>query len=247
VWENSGLAENVADDPLFIFLQKNWRFLMVLCIVFGVVYFARDVYLKNFAATMQEAADHFAVARRDYSQLVTVTSEIQKLDSKSEDFATKSAELEKQKEGVVLNLKGSLVELSNQREPYKWFAPLYGGLMKLSLGDIAGAEAELSSLKWEALPAEASADRMVAELAALNLARAKLDFEQSADQGKKLLEALARNGEFANVAAVTVLGMVAKTEADKKIATDIIVTILQNHPEQSDVLQPELDRLGEGA
>jgi hypothetical protein len=245
ILESMGVAENVADDPVVLFFQKNWRFLVVLCAAFALVYFARTAYLNTFEKTMRGAADVFAVTRQEYYSLVQAVDELKKIDQEAEGGKEKLKEATEKRDEIITRLNSNLLALKNEREPYSALSALYSGLARLAVGDTAQAEQEFSKLNWQALPAESTADRMVAELAALNVARAKLDSDATVADGKKLLDNLARNGKFVNVSAAAVLGMIAATDEEKKAAADVIAQILQDNPEQSDVLQSELDRLSE--
>jgi hypothetical protein len=209
------------------------------------VYLARTAYLSTFEKTMRGAADVFAVTRREYAELITTIDQIGKIDSSTDEGKVSLKEATEKRDQIMARLRSNLVALSNERDPYSSLAALYGGLTKLANNDLVGAEADFSAVNWEALPSESSSGRLLGELAALNIARAKLDSDKSAKDGKQLLEKLAKNGHFVNVSAVTILGMIAQTDEEKTKAANLIADVLQLNPEQADILQPELDRLSE--
>ena len=133
--------------------------------------------------------------------------------------------------------------LDDAKEPYSELATLYRGLAVHIYEDLDTMRATLSEFNWSEVTELDSSERLIAELAAVSLARAMLEEEATLNEGKQMLTKLARNGHYVHVSSAVSLARVSKTPEDKQEASSVIESILERQPEQLDLLEPELERL----
>lgn len=151
------------------------------------------------------------------------------------------AAAEKERAEISEKISFSLEALSDTRAPYSIYATLYRGLIK---SDSAKSMAILSGLNWRTFAAEdRSGERFASELAALHVARLKLDDEESRAAGLKGLEDLAASGVFARVAAATAYGNVARSEEERSTAITLLSNLASDEPEQLEFVEDLLNRL----
>ena len=136
-----------------------------------------------------------------------------------------------------------LEALADAKEPYSQIAVLYNGLVAHTSGDIEAMKSVLSGFSWESVTDLESNDRFLSELAASSLARALLEEDATYEEGKALLTKLANQGYYTHVTAAVTLARLAQTADEKKEVATILESILSKEDEQTNLIEPELERL----
>lgn len=244
--EVAGLLEQAVEDPLVKFFEKNWRVLSVCVAVVLLGILARDAYRANFESTMQQAADVFGFTRKEYAALVELEKQINAAESgrsEGEEPSDELKQLGQSRDEALKRLKGNLIALSGEREPYRSFATFYSGLVSATTGDREVALTTFKSLDWRS-KGDGSLLRMIGELAALNSARILIDGgDQERLQGLAILEELASSASYARVSAALTLSRLAESDVDKQKVVSLLEGVQSDHPEQSDLLTGEIERL----
>jgi len=262
IFQDPAIEQTVAEDPLFKFLQKWWKNMLVIGLaVFAIVY-GKQVFQDTYEASMRRAAGVYGNMRQEYLQYVDLQQQVAALqattdeESKStektnsedtgaeeSESAKKLKELTQQLQDSSTRLGGYLNALRSEREPYSIFASLYSGLLAIHRKDIATARKELAQFDWRSITAEDGSERFYAELASSSLSRALLDQETTVSEGIAILAQLAQDGMYFHVSSALTLASIASTEEEKEQARLVLQDISEKHPEQAELVSDELKRL----
>jgi menaquinone-dependent protoporphyrinogen IX oxidase len=248
------IARTIKDDPLIRFLGKWGGQILVAALVVGAVAYAKWQFDEARVSEVKRAADLFAGVRSQYSELLALQNERDQAraelaalpagdDKKKTEVESKIKKIETDFNDRLKPLEQALLSLGDVREPYNNFVPLYSALVAQLKGDTNAAKHSLNASSWQEISDTNSSERLVAELKSLYLGRLLLDDSGSVTQGRRMLLDLANQGAFVYVSAAFTLARVAQSAEEKKEVRAAIEGLLQRHPEQRELLQPELDRL----
>lgn len=250
------LAQAASEDPLFRFLERHWR--QVLVIVAAVIagYFGRQYFEESYVQSMKRAGDLLAGVQQQMAMLESMRRElgqaekdsavaqadIKKTAEEKDSAAKKALESKDKFQQGQDRVKELLLALSDARQPYSSLARIYQGILAAQTGDIKGARSSLETFNWQGFEAE-SRERFFAETAAMALAGALLDEESSYLQSRELLRTLAESGKYMNIAAALRLSRTSLTPEERSQALSIIEDLRGRFPEQSALLEAEAARL----
>lgn len=251
LFEDENVAERVAQDPLYIFIKNYWRQILMAGAAFAAAFFIYQKFNENYVQGMERGSAVYARTQRVYHELIQSGNELNKAQQElSKAGADKKTELEKNAtsakakyEELKKQLDASLVALAGERKPYGYLSKIYRGLLAKSEGDIEGVRSALREFNWATIANTESTERFVSELAELVLAKAMLDSEATAMEGRSRLKALADNGAVANVSAGIALVRAAGNPAEKTEAIATLADLKSRHPEQNSLLEEELSDL----
>jgi len=268
IFTDPALSQTVTEDPLFRFLQSNWRqVLLVVGFIVAVVY-ARQVFHDTRVADMERSADIFNRARSEYEQIVSLEGQLadarkrlgekkaeapkpadqkatDKKEQKDDAAATRVADLEKQMGDARRRIEGHLGSLADARSPYRELGDLYKGLLaQVTAADGKGA-AELRAAIGVPTGSVQIGEKpdLATELKAMALARALIDSGDTRNEGVTALNDLATKGNFTRVSAGLTLAHIANSPEERQGALRILEAILTAQPEQESILGPEIARL----
>lgn len=254
--DNPQVAKTLSEDPLFRFLGRNWRVLLVIVGVVLLAYFFNNMFHATYVETMQRSAEVFENVHAQYDDIESSKKQLLQLQLESVKLAKDQNTEAKQKEenqkkiteldakigASTTKLEALIAALADTREPYNKLALIYRALLLKSKNDLKAAADTLQAFNWKNLDLQ-NKQRFFAELAGFNLAGILLDSSENRAQGEALLKDLALSSEYLSGAAALRLSALASSQEQRSEAHSVIEQVLTKHPEHSDMLEPELKRL----
>lgn len=263
IFADPALSQSLKEDPLFRFIQANWRqVLLVIGFVVAAVY-ARQVFRDTRVADMERSADIFNRARSEYEQIVSLEGQLvdakkrvgddrgevkkgaETTDGKVDPGTARVTELERQIADARRRVEGHLGSLVDARSPYRELGDLYRGLLgRVTAGEGKGI-AELRAAIGIPTGTVQLGEKpdLVTELKAMALARALIDSADTRAEGVAALTDLATKGNFTKISAGLTLAHIANSAAEREAALRILEAILVAQPEQENILGSEIARL----
>lgn len=253
--ESNAMSLRQVEDPIVKFLEAHWQRALYALIAAGFLLYLYFGYQRSQEESRRQAADLFNKVRASLTELETADAKLAALnDEVAADKAavdeTKKKEREERKSAIENEIKSSreklhqrLSALSDVKEPYRSLAKLYGGMASLSSGDVAAARNDLRAFNWQSIAATGAEDRLIAELAALTLARTLIEQEESRGEGEKLLGELANDGSYVKVSAALALARIAGSPEKKSEAKAVLEKIRNQNPEYADLVREQIERL----
>ncbi|MFM1847557.1 MAG: hypothetical protein RL417_1031 [Pseudomonadota bacterium] len=266
IFTDPALQQSLKEDPVFRFLQRNWRqvLLVVGCVV-ALVY-ARQVFQDTRVADMERSADIFNRARTEYEQIVSLErqlgdarkrlAESEKIAAAPKDGvkkdekvdstpATRVADLEKQVGDSRRRIEGHLGALADARSPYRELGVLYKGLLARETAEAGKSVAAMRGAFGieSGVPTLGDKPALPVELQVMALARTLIDSPETRGDGVAALGELAARGVYTRVSAGLALAQIANSEAERESARKLLEGILTAQPEQESFIAPELARL----
>jgi hypothetical protein len=245
------LEQAVTEDPLFVFLKKYWRTVVVCLLVVVAGVLGRRAFEQTYDASMRRSADLYQNVRQAYSEYQQVAQRQQTLstqveiadDSERTDLQAKLKEADEELAGAESTLKQMITALGDAKAPYSDFAHAYDGLFALQRGDMEQAQRDLALLDWKNLDVS-DARRVVGEVLDLSIAGELASEEQSRSDGLAQLKMLAEQAEYvAAAAAVRYVHLAEGTEGEKE-SQALLQAVQARQPQQSDILDDLLSDLG---
>ncbi|MDC0357529.1 hypothetical protein OAO01_01840 [Oligoflexia bacterium] len=265
VLDGSAIAQTAGEDPVFKFLEKYWRPLLVIVLAVLAVSYVKQTFEDTYVTSMRRAADVYLNMQTEYTTFLAAQKEIKgvvqdqklKQDKVREEGAapddpaldaedakpSKHEELLERKERSLTKLKEYFKALEVEREPYRSIAKIYDGLVASASGDFTRAKVQLETFKWREFSGSNSTEGFFAELAAITLARVLLDDEKARAEGKALLTELAQQAQHVNVSASLTLARITESPEEQKQVIAILESLSKNNPEQSELLGEQIDKL----
>jgi hypothetical protein len=254
IFKDPTLAESLKldEDPIVAFLGKHWKQMTFMIVLVIGIFYARNLFEETNLRSMHSASNLYAQVRIEFGELSRLERELQlvTLQEAEGDKDKLEQEIEMYRERLQLSLNA----LSDAKEPYSSLSNIYSDILSRNIYDIDVADGDMGEARAgfsnQALRAsdwqgerKGSSKRFFAELSGLVNARSLLDMESSYHEGRQALQALARDGQFVNVTAAIALARVSASAEEKEEARDVIALILSRHPEQTNLLEPEMRRL----
>lgn len=258
-------AISPSDDPLVRFVGKHWRLLLVLVAVYGAVWYGQIVYRQAQSRRADRAAEGYKRAQETFEQFLTAQRAVVAAESaapgasSAPETQTTAADAAKDAKGKTAeqlesakksrdDARKALVEqlkiVSDQRGNYERIAGLLGALAQAAAGERQAAESAVTPFAdWRSLKPE-SGERILAEVAAYARAKIRLGLPDGKTTAAGELNELASDGTFLNAAAALALASASTTDEEKTTARDVLQRVRTAHPEQSDLLNREVARLG---
>lgn len=255
----SELGELIEEDVLFSFLKRWSNVLTAILVAIGLVFLYLNQSEKAYQSAMQDSA---RVLREglsslaEYEQLATAREKLQQqlagtyTPAEGEEIPApeklKSLLDENQEKlaAVAELVHGKFDVLSQSRGGYGPIGQAFQAVMLAKEGKVDQAQNTLSKLDWKA-QAIGSSERMYFELATLRTARAMLDNSTSRAAGEELLVGLAQEGTIAHVPAGLTIAAIAASQEQKEAARGLLESIVQRDPEQAELLEREIQALGQ--
>jgi hypothetical protein len=247
IFTDPALAEQTR-DPIAEFLKQQWKpVLFIVVLAFSAIYI-RDTLRASHQVSLEASANSFFKAQEALEDYKKAKKALVELESKPLP-TEKDKQLEEEKLRTEAKaelalrddrLKQSALVLSDALEPYKKLSALINTLAAKERGDVANLKSLASQYSVEAVMKVKGADRMVAELSSLAVARALLDSSDGEKQGIEMLKALAEQGETVEISAALTLARLASSEDEKKQAQQLLKTLAEKNPEQAALLKNEI-------
>ena len=240
IFEDPAIAAAAKNDPFSRFVIEHWK-----RIAGGLVAIALGMVAFNAVSTTREqkraaATALFGQVREQYQDIVKKNGELVELKG---TVAGKSETDKKSAEEKITALEGELNSLREKSKlmvasldsppPFDILGRLYGGLVAAQFGDFDATRAALVASSWEGVGKNGSPERMVAELAALGLAKGLSESATHLTTAKDALTTLAEKGEFSAVPAAQALAALATTAEDKDKVRALLTTLEGRFPSQS--------------
>lgn len=263
IFTDPALSQTLNEDPLFRFLQTNWRqVLLVVGFIVAVVY-ARQVFQDTRVADMERSADVFNRARNEYDQIRSLEAQLTQAkkalaDKKPDEKVAKEnkketvdpavakvADLEKQIADARRRIEGHLGSLVDARSPYRELGELYKGLLARDAAGEGKGLAELRAAIGVPTGTVQLGEKpdLVTELKAMALARTLIDSPDTRSEGVGALGELASKGTYTRVSAGLTLAHIANSPAERTEALKSLEGVLAAQPEQESLLSSEIARL----
>lgn len=257
IFEDPAIAEALNEDPLFRFLSEYWKQVLLIVGAVFVFIYGKGVYQDTYTSSMRHAGDLFASLRSEYAKYEGLVQEHKKLASAAPEVeeaanevegdakkdAQKLAEVKENLSAAEERVQELIKYLSESRPPYTSISKIYAGLVARQKGELGELRAALSGFDWMGVSESNSVERFYSEVAALVMARALVDDEESYQKSRGLLAELAKDGEHVDVSAALTLARISLTEDEKSQARGVLESVVSNHPEQAALLESELKRL----
>lgn len=263
IFTDPAIVRAKREDPFVQFVAKYWQRLALLSLFLAALVYGYNRYTlvqmearQRSALTFTKVFNQYAEIERLKQEKISKEREIQqsqsgnqenKTEPKKEDAAkltqlqadlTKlNADLSEQ----AAKIKQPILALKEAKPPYSKFADLYSALSSSALSKVvADSEAQtaltlLEQYNWTA--ATEPAERLVAELAALTLARQLIDSSESAAKGRTILTELVRSGEFVGLSALRALQAISASLEELKQFNELREQYKARHPEQIDLIE----------
>lgn len=259
------VAETMAEDPLFRFLTRWWRQILVLiaAIAFGV--YAKNKFHSTNLQRLSEASEVLESVSRELDVVKKLHLELAGL--KLADPEKKMDKLNQDISAATTRLNDLLVALENTREPYSDLVGVYRTL--LTHWQLVSSNGEANEEDKKAFAALAhqidplkqklSGDRQdlsfTAEFKALVLAKSLMDSESYRSEAADLLEQLASNGRYTRLLAAMTFAKLAEISGEegsntnserlqkKERAVQLLNELKSEYPEQLPQIEQELSRL----
>lgn len=229
-----------ASDPVAEFIKRQWRPLLIVVVLAFALVYVRDAFRESRQRNLEDGANAFFESQEALKRYRETLKNVTELESKKEptdtekkDLETARAELKSREERVG---QATLI-LAESAPPYNSFAAIINGLHAHDRGDIEAVKKALAVYDVGGFDKLKGADRFVAELGLLTMARSLLDSPDGASQARGILIALAQKGETAAVSAAQALTHIAATEQDRQEAREISAALIAKYPEQASILK----------
>jgi len=257
IFTDPALARPFTEDPLFRFLKRHWKHLLLAVGAALAIVYTRNVFEETRTAELERAGDIMNRVRSEYATLGTLEGELASrqaavtrlaADPRAEGKAKEEAAGEAAAAGQKLDesrrrLESFLLALSDTRPPYRDLVPLYRTLIARAGNDEAKVRETLPLLAPAALSKPEAQERFVEELRALVAGRLLIDDDATLGEARARLKLLASEGAYVQVPAALSLSRIARSPEDRAEARTLLETIASKQPEQLALLQEELDRL----
>lgn len=251
IFQDPALAETMKDDPLFLFLKRWWLQISILAGAVIVGVYAKGAFDETYRAEMGRAADVYTELESRFEELPALEAAYDKAKTdeskatdKKEDAAKQTLAAKEKLDQGKARVESLLTSLADSKKPYSDLARVYRGALAYRIGDVPGAENNLSGDRWSSVADVRSPDRFVAELEALLLARMQLDQDSKISNARSLLKSLSGNGSFFDIAAGLALASASHTPEEKQEAKSALEALKAKAPEQSEVIDAAIERLG---
>ncbi|WKZ56413.1 MAG: hypothetical protein QY326_06685 [Bdellovibrionota bacterium] len=231
---NDALQRALVEDPLVRFVQKRWRALAVVVLFIAAGIYVRNAFVETHEAALRSSGDLFAKIRTEYGLIQAQRAQLTELAmDQSEEGKKKLEAQQNQIKDAEAGLVNALATLSDSKEPYASVALLYKALM----------QAEPSTAAPSENLAPDNPRLLLVELALLLEAKRLLDHPEQRAEGQAKLQELARSARFVHAVAAISYAHVAESSEERTTARNLLDGVRVMHPEQSDLISAELDRL----
>jgi hypothetical protein len=234
-----------AKDPVAEFVKRQWKpLIFTILFVFALTYIVNS--LKESAQrSLRSSADSFYKANNAFNEYKVSAKKVRDLEL----VAAPTVEAEKEKAQKELTdaksdltiksdrLKEAVKVLSDAVEPYNKFTSIFNALAAHERGDLNAVKSALASYSTDSLAKLKDSERFIAELSLITLGRALIDSTESESEGKRILLALAKDGQTVAVSAAVSYARIANSEDEKKQAKELLESLALKFPEQASLLK----------
>jgi hypothetical protein len=244
IFQDPAIAEAAKNDAFVRFVVRHWLSALLTLVVMAGSIIAYDIFTTTAEQKRADATDRLGEIQNTYQELVTkqgeeetLRAELQKApDQKAKDeAASKLGATNKEVEQLRTKI-GLMIEALDSPKPFDTLARLYKGLVAGRFGDYATTKSMLLADAWEQAGKPGTAERTVAEVAALGLAKMLAESDDNRATAKETLQALASRGSFVAVEAVQALSTFATTPEEKADVSNLVVDLKKRFPAQEKYL-----------
>jgi hypothetical protein len=233
IFEDPAIAAAAQNDPFARFVVKHGK-----TILFSLIALALGMVAVNrFTVTQQnrkaQITQEVRAIQKEYEALGVKLDELASLKAESSPAADQAEKI-KGLEGDVNQIKEKATLKLTALETSGSFPDivrLYRGLIAARTGELDRAKDALTAGSWEQYP-QASAERLVAELASLALAKSLADSDAHRPVAQQALVALAERGTVAAAQAVLALRTLARTDEERGDVDKLSEAVQKRLPSQ---------------
>jgi hypothetical protein len=240
IFQDPAIAAAAQNDPFVRFVVRHGKTILVCLAAIGLGMIAVNRFTVTQQSRKAQVTQDVRGIQKEYEALVAKLDELQGLRADSSPSAEtlekiKGIEADVKQLKEKGNLKLSALEASGS---FPDIARLYRGLIAAKTGELDQAKESLSAVTWDKLP-DGSAERLVAELASLALAKSLVDSDVHRPFAQQALVALAERGSVAAAQAVVALRSLAATDEEKSTVDRLADGVRKRIPSQRKFLSSE--------
>jgi len=242
------LSRSAKEDPLFRWIEGNWRSIGLTILACAAVYYIVTVFKQTRTESMQRAGDLYIHVRQDYREYLTLNDKVATLEQEagtpaSSAGADSAAKLKAENDKKISEAKESalaarqrldqaLRSLADAKQPYAGISAIYLELL-------ARTDGKSSQNPGTWLASAAVRGDIGLELDALIRARGMLDADATYIAGRTLLKELATSSNYVATSAAISLAKVSTTAQEKEEAKQVVEALAKRQPEQAEILSKE--------
>ena len=212
------IQQSIAQDPLFVFLEKYWRQLVVVGLAIAAIFYVRQSYLSAQDESKKRAADAFL----DFESVFV--AERQALLAPSDA----SANGEPSKSDARDRVLAMITSLEDQPSPYRELGELYMTILSSAPGSIDVKQ--IDTVK------NADGAQFIDELRQLVILRKAIDSDTTRDKAFQALVMFAGKAQYVGPTALGSAARITK-DAEERDAVKAAASSLQSErPELRDSL-----------
>lgn len=253
IFTDPAIIKAKKDDPFFNYINSNWREILMMAAILLGGYYVVTRLQQSYYQSKVASADVLKKAQDSFSEVVALQNKLftlsQPVADSSKDTKDTMEARDKERTEIAGKLRAAktgltqrLAALEDQKAPYSGMAPLFEATLNSVTGELKTAQAAVDTLKGQESSGPGAV--LVSELAQLGLARSKLDSADLRAEGFNSLLELTKNSEFVAVSAASTLSRTAGSVEEKSLAQAAIQARMAKSPQQTDMLQMELNVLG---
>lgn len=212
------IQQSMAQDPLFVFLEKYWRQIVVVGLAIAAIFYVRQSYLSAQDESQKRAADAFL----DFESVFV--AERQELSAPHDAGAAGDASRSDARDRV----RAMITSLEDQPSPYREIGELYMTILSSDVGTIDVQQ--FNTVK------DANGSRFIDELQQLVIIRKAIDSDATRDKAFQALVSLAATAQYVGPTALGSAARIAK-DAEERDAVKATASSLQSErPELRDAI-----------
>ncbi len=242
IYADPKLEEAKADDPVYDLIKEHWKqFATTVVAILVGIYFIQT-FQESYKSSMETSSDLFQRLQVSFKDYQSANVELKNLTSNpTENAKPENAEKITDLNKKISESKSQVEQLINSaadsREPYKSFSALYNAYLYKESSPAISKEILKPISDWKNADKADSSERLLAELAALQLAKSELESPENRENGIDILKELITDGVYTSVSAAKILISSSNNDTEKAAAKEKIESLIQKHPEQSDLLR----------
>ena len=249
IFQDPTIQEAMKTDAFARFVVKHWRSLLGVLLAVSLAMIAANIFTTTAKNKRATATSQLLEVQKTYRALVDKQEALSEKRStqgayeataneSAESVATLEKEIKEARERLSL-----MIDSLESPDPFPVLANLYKGLVAARFDDTAGMTTALDAINgWNSIEKD-SPERYVAELASLGVARAALQNTQLNTRGKEALRALATDGAWVAVDALTTLSYVTTVEADQVALKGVFEGVKSRYPARAGELSEIASRM----
>lgn len=249
IFQDPTLQEAMKSDAFARFVVRHWRSLLGVLVSVSLAMIAANIFTTTAKKKRAAATSQLLEVQKSYRALLDKQEALNgqrsvqgadeaKVKESAEALATLEKEVTEARERLSL-----MINSLESPEPFPVLANLYRGLIAAQFDDTEGLTTAIDAINgWSSL-AEDSPERYVAELSSLGVARAAVQNPQLIARGKKALQALATDGAWVAVDALSTLSYLTTAQAEQLALKEVFERVKSRYPARAGELSEIAARL----